>query len=122
MPTVAHRPFRLPGRTPHRLTMWLLGAVLVAAVATTIALSAVTVELACRAEPPAVEITATCRARGPTGVEMEALTAVSAALVAAVATALALSLIGSGDQPTTPSVDAPQAAPEPPTQWGGARR
>ncbi|MCE3249869.1 MAG: moaC, partial [Geminicoccaceae bacterium] len=37
------------------------------------------VELACRAEPPAVEITATCRVRGPTGVEMEALCAVSAA-------------------------------------------
>ena len=69
MPTVAHRPLRLPGRTSHRLTMWLLGAVLVAAVAIT----------------------------------------------------LALSLTGSGDQQTTPSVDAPQAAPEPPTQWGGAR-
>ena len=39
MPTIAHRPFRLPGRTPHRLTMWLLGAVLVAVVATTLALS-----------------------------------------------------------------------------------
>jgi cyclic pyranopterin phosphate synthase len=44
-----------------------------------LALSAVKVELACRAEPPAVEITATCRVRGPTGVEMEALCAVSAA-------------------------------------------
>ena len=44
-----------------------------------LALSAVTVELACQAEPPAVEITATCRVRGPTGVEMEALCAVSAA-------------------------------------------
>ena len=44
-----------------------------------LALSAVTVELACKAEPPAVEITATCRVRGPTGVEMEALCAVSAA-------------------------------------------
>jgi len=42
-------------------------------------LSSVTVELACRAEPPSVEITATCRVRGPTGVEMEALCAVSAA-------------------------------------------
>jgi cyclic pyranopterin phosphate synthase len=42
-------------------------------------LSAVKVELACRAEPPAVEITATCRVHGPTGVEMEALCAVSAA-------------------------------------------
>ena len=41
-----------------------------------LALSAVKVELACRAEPPAVEITATCRVSGPTGVEMEALCAV----------------------------------------------
>lgn len=39
MPTIAHRPFRIPGRTPHRLTIWLLGAVLVAAVAITLALS-----------------------------------------------------------------------------------
>ena len=44
-----------------------------------LALSAVKVELACRAEPAAVEITATCRVHGPTGVEMEALCAVSAA-------------------------------------------
>ena len=42
-------------------------------------LSSVQVELACRAEPPAVEITATCRSVGRTGVEMEALCAVSAA-------------------------------------------
>jgi hypothetical protein len=69
MPTIAHRPFRLPGRTPHRLTMWLLGAV----------------------------------------------------LVAFVAIALALSLTGSGDQQTPAGVDAPQAAPQEPTQWGGAR-
>jgi hypothetical protein len=69
MPTIAHRPFRLPGRTPHRLTMWLLGAVLVAVVAIT----------------------------------------------------LALSLIGSSDQQTPAGVDAPQAAPQEPTQWGGAR-
>ena len=39
MPTIAHRPFRLSNRAPHRLTMWLLGAVLVAAVAITLALS-----------------------------------------------------------------------------------
>ena len=39
MPTIAHRPFGLPGRRPHRLAMWLLGAVLVAAVALTLALS-----------------------------------------------------------------------------------
>ena len=44
-----------------------------------LALSAVQVELACRAEPPSVEITATCRVRGPTGVEMEALCAASTA-------------------------------------------
>jgi cyclic pyranopterin phosphate synthase len=44
-----------------------------------LALSSVQVELACRAEPPSVEITATCRVRGPTGVEMEALCAASAA-------------------------------------------
>ena len=44
-----------------------------------LALSAVEVELACQAEPPAVEITATCRVHGPTGVEMEALCAVAAA-------------------------------------------
>jgi cyclic pyranopterin phosphate synthase len=42
-------------------------------------LSAVEVALACCAEPPSVEITATCRVRGRTGVEMEALTAVSVA-------------------------------------------
>jgi cyclic pyranopterin phosphate synthase len=42
-------------------------------------LSSVQVELACRAEPPAVEITATCRSVGRTGVEMEALCAVGAA-------------------------------------------
>ena len=44
-----------------------------------LALSGVKVELVCQADPPAVEITATCRVRGPTGVEMEALCAVSAA-------------------------------------------
>ena len=42
-------------------------------------LSSVTVELTCQAEPPSVEITATCRVTGPTGVEMEALCAVGAA-------------------------------------------
>ena len=42
-------------------------------------LSSVRVELACRPEPAAVEITATCRTVGRTGVEMEALCAVSAA-------------------------------------------
>jgi cyclic pyranopterin phosphate synthase len=42
-------------------------------------LASVKVELACAADPPAVEITATCRVRGQTGVEMEALCAVSAA-------------------------------------------
>jgi cyclic pyranopterin monophosphate synthase len=42
-------------------------------------LSSVQVELACRSEPAAVEITATCRSVGRTGVEMEALCAVSAA-------------------------------------------
>jgi hypothetical protein len=69
MPTIANRPLRLPGRTPHRLTTWILGAVLVAAVAVT----------------------------------------------------LAVSLIGSGDQQTVPSADAPQAAPQAPTEWGGVR-
>jgi hypothetical protein len=44
-----------------------------------------------------------------------------AVLVAAVAITLALSLIGSGDQQTAPGVDAPRAAPQEPTQWGGAR-
>jgi cyclic pyranopterin phosphate synthase len=42
-------------------------------------LSSVQVELACRSEPAAVEIIATCRSVGRTGVEMEALCAVSAA-------------------------------------------
>jgi cyclic pyranopterin phosphate synthase len=42
-------------------------------------LSSVRVELACRPEQAAVEITATCRSVGRTGVEMEALCAVSAA-------------------------------------------
>ena len=69
MPTIAHRPLRLADRAPQRLTMWLLGAL----------------------------------------------------VVAAVAIALALSLVGSGDQQTAPGADAPQAAPQEPTQWGGAR-
>jgi indole-3-glycerol phosphate synthase len=44
-----------------------------------LALTSVSVELACRPERSAVEITATCRLRGRTGVEMEALTAASVA-------------------------------------------
>jgi hypothetical protein len=39
MPTIAHSPSRLLGRTPQRLTMWILGAILVAVVATALALS-----------------------------------------------------------------------------------
>ena len=42
-----------------------------------LALTSVSVELVCRPERSAVEITATCRLRGRTGVEMEALTAAS---------------------------------------------
>jgi cyclic pyranopterin monophosphate synthase len=42
-------------------------------------LSSVTVTLACEDDPPSVEITATCKLAGRTGVEMEALTAVSIA-------------------------------------------
>ena len=44
-----------------------------------LALTSVSVELACAPERSAVEITATCRLRGGTGVEMEALTAASVA-------------------------------------------
>jgi indole-3-glycerol phosphate synthase len=44
-----------------------------------LALTSVAVELACVPERSAVEITATCRLRGRTGVEMEALTAASVA-------------------------------------------
>ena len=44
-----------------------------------LALSSVTVELACDRQRAAVDITATCRLKGRTGVEMEALTAVSIA-------------------------------------------
>ncbi len=44
-----------------------------------LALTAVEIELACVPERSAVEITATCRLRGRTGVEMEALTAASVA-------------------------------------------
>ena len=44
-----------------------------------LALTSVAVELACVAERSAVEITATCRLKGRTGVEMEALTAASVA-------------------------------------------
>jgi cyclic pyranopterin phosphate synthase len=44
-----------------------------------LALSSVTVELALAPERNAVEITATCKLTGRTGVEMEALTAVSVA-------------------------------------------
>jgi cyclic pyranopterin monophosphate synthase len=42
-------------------------------------LSSVTVTLVCEDEPPAVAITAVCKLAGRTGVEMEALTAVSVA-------------------------------------------
>ena len=42
-------------------------------------LTSVTVDLACDAARNAVDITATCRLKGRTGVEMEALTAVSVA-------------------------------------------
>ena len=42
-------------------------------------LDAVTVELELSSEPPAVEIVATCRTTARTGVEMEALTAVTVA-------------------------------------------
>ncbi len=44
-----------------------------------IALSKVTVDLECDTKKSAVHITATCKVTGQTGVEMEALTAVSAA-------------------------------------------
>jgi cyclic pyranopterin phosphate synthase len=44
-----------------------------------LALTKVTVELSCDPEASAVEITATCKLTGRTGVEMEALTAVSVA-------------------------------------------
>ena len=44
-----------------------------------LALTSVNVDLACVPERAAVEITATCRLRGRTGVEMEALTAASVA-------------------------------------------
>lgn len=44
-----------------------------------LALSSVQVELACNKRASAVTITATCKVTGSTGVEMEALTAVSAA-------------------------------------------
>jgi hypothetical protein len=38
-PTIANRPLRLPGRPSNRVTTWLLGAILVAVVATTLAVS-----------------------------------------------------------------------------------
>lgn len=44
-----------------------------------LALSSVQVELQAVASPPSIEITATCKLKGRTGVEMEALTAVSVA-------------------------------------------
>jgi indole-3-glycerol phosphate synthase len=44
-----------------------------------LALTSVAVELECMTDRPAVEITATCRLKGRTGVEMEALTAASVA-------------------------------------------
>lgn len=44
-----------------------------------LALSQVSVDLACDAKRVAVDITATCRLKGRTGVEMEALTAASVA-------------------------------------------
>ena len=39
MPTIAHSPFRFSSRTPQRLTMWILGAILVAVVAATLAVA-----------------------------------------------------------------------------------
>ena len=42
-------------------------------------ISAVTVELACDQAASAIEVTATCRVRGRTGVEMEAMTAAAIA-------------------------------------------
>ena len=47
-----------------------------------LALSAVAVDLECNAEASTVDITATCKLKGRTGVEMEALTAVSVAALA----------------------------------------
>ena len=44
-----------------------------------LALTSITVDLACDAERNAVDITATCKLKGQTGVEMEALTAVAVA-------------------------------------------
>jgi cyclic pyranopterin monophosphate synthase len=44
-----------------------------------LSLTSVKVELACCPNPPSIEISATCRLQGRTGVEMEALTAVSIA-------------------------------------------
>jgi cyclic pyranopterin monophosphate synthase len=44
-----------------------------------LSLSSVSVDLSCNAKRNAVDITATCKLTGATGVEMEALTAVSAA-------------------------------------------
>jgi cyclic pyranopterin monophosphate synthase len=44
-----------------------------------IPISAVTVELACDQAASAIEVTATCRVRGRTGVEMEAMTAAAIA-------------------------------------------
>jgi hypothetical protein len=69
MPSIAHQLPRVTRRAPKRLTMWLVAAVLVAAVAAT----------------------------------------------------LALSLSGGGSEQTGRSADAPQAAPQPPTEWGGTR-
>jgi hypothetical protein len=39
MSTVAQRPAKLPARAQHRVAVWLLGAVLVAVIATTLALA-----------------------------------------------------------------------------------
>ena len=39
MPTIAHRPSRLVGQAPQTLTKWLVAAILVAVVATTLALT-----------------------------------------------------------------------------------
>jgi hypothetical protein len=39
MPTIAHRPSRPVGQAPQKLAKWLVAAILVAIVATTLALS-----------------------------------------------------------------------------------
>jgi len=92
MPTIAHGPSQVLGRASHRLTIWIVGAILVAVVATALALS-LSASGVQQTGPSADSPQAAPQAPTPFG----------------------------GAHQADPGASAPQAAPQPATQWGGAR-